>query len=555
MKTSNTANRYFDPIRLSIARQGSFRVNKDGFTFFDTNAKGAGFGNGSLEVVSIVNKAGDFNLVPRNQSETNIGLASRSAVQVQDPAQGYDRLSKTEFFKKIDEKLSSFARNERFTKNGINSEKIDENIENAGGIGKVKENLYNQYVEMCRDIFTKEAAERLQMKRLEMCAFGVTASIRKYCSNLTGYWPATFAASYLSYSKVYTYYDFDSSKFEVLADDMEFLKKKDENGKFMTWLPKCAAGSKDGDDILNDLHKKGETIYKYNPGRLRYGANGVAFGYLRNIGENGPEASTYSLLKKYMTEEEKKAFDIFLGGKGKWLMNENESTLFAKQFFRAMQKDPGRYETVDDALYRESTKNAKEIFEESKDEGVCVKGSGFDDKNFDDVREAFVSSWAITQEVLSNVKLPDGCVANGKVLLFRGDPGKHIRDDKLLRAIFDSTSLLTQSYRDRYSKDPISTKQWVPFHRCIYNYMVSLKKGTIGINDEEYYIGSGVNQICDDCEMEFGAILNGIEPKLFTEKERQEHITDAMFKAIDFNREHGSLKEYEPKNENVKKSS
>ena len=53
MKTSNTANRYFDPIRLSIARQGSFRVNKDGFTFFDTNAKGAGFGNGSLEVVSI----------------------------------------------------------------------------------------------------------------------------------------------------------------------------------------------------------------------------------------------------------------------------------------------------------------------------------------------------------------------------------------------------------------------------------------------------------------------------------------------------------------------
>lgn len=65
----------------------------------------------------------------------------------------------------------------------------------------------------------------------------------------------------------------------------------------------------------------------------------------------------------------------------------------------------------------------------------------------------------------------------------------------------------------------------------------------------------GGNQVCDDCEMEFGAILNGIEPKLFTEKERQEHITDAMFKAIDFNVEHGSLKEFQPKNENVKKSS
>ena len=389
---------------------------------------------------------------------------------------------------------------------------------------------------MCRDIFTKEAAERLQMKRLEMCAFGVTASIRKYCSNLTSYWPATFAASYLSYSKVYTYYDFDSSKFEVLADDMEFLKKKDKNGKFIGWLPKCAAGSKCGDDILNDLHKKGEIIYKYNPGRLRYGANGVAFGYLRNIGENDPEDSTYSLLKKYMTEEEKRTFDIFLGGKGKWLMNENESTLFAKQFFRAMQKDPVKYETVDDALYRESTKKAKETFEKSKGQGVCVKDSGFDGKNFDDVCEAFVSSWAVTQEVLFNIKLPDGCVDNGNVLLFRCDPEKHMKDGKLLRAIFDSTSLLTQSYRDRYSKDPISTKQWVPFHRCIYNYMVSLKN-------------RGKNQVCDDCEMEFGAILSGIEPERVTEEDRQEHITDAMFKAVSFNREHESLKEYEPENE------
>ena len=536
MKATNVKSVYFDSAKLSVVKQGSFRINNDGFTFFDTNAKGAGFGRGSLEAVSVVNKASDFYLVPKNQSETHIDLAIRGAVQVQDPAQDYDGLNKTEFFKKIDEKLSSFARNERFTKNGINSQKIDENIENAGGIGKVKESLYSKYVEMCRDIFTKEAAERLQMKRLEMCAFGVTASIRKYCSNLTSYWPATFAASYLSYSKVYTYYDFDSSKFEVLADDMEFLKKKDKNGKFIGWLPKCAAGSKCGDDILNDLHKKGEIIYKYNPGRLRYGANGVAFGYLRNIGKNTPEDSTYSLLKKYMTEEEKKAFDIFLGGKGKWLMNENESTLFAKQFFRAMQKDPGRYETVDDALYRESTKKAKETFEKSKGQGVCVKDSGFDGKKFDDVREAFVSSWAVTQEVLSNVKLPDGCVKDDKVLLFRGDPQKHTKGSKLLRAIFDSTSLLTQSYRDRYSKDPISTKQWVPFHRCIYNYMVSLKN-------------SVRNQVCDDCEMEFGAILSGIEPERVTEEDRQAHITDAMFKAIDFNRRHGSLKEYEPENE------
>ena len=536
MKATNVKSVYFDSAKLSVVKQGSFRINNDGFTFFDTNAKGAGFGRGSLEAVSVVNKASDFYLVPKNQSETHIDLAIRGAVQVQDPAQDYDGLNKTEFFKKIDEKLSSFARNERFTKNGINSQKIDENIENAGGIGKVKESLYSKYVEMCRDIFTKEAAERLQMKRLEMCAFGVTASIRKYCSNLTSYWPATFAASYLSYSKVYTYYDFDSSKFEVLADDMEFLKKKDKNGKFIGWLPKCAAGSKCGDDILNDLHKKGEIIYKYNPGRLRYGANGVAFGYLRNIGKNTPEDSTYSLLKKYMTEEEKKAFDIFLGGKGKWLINENESTLFAKQFFRAMQKDPGRYETVDDALYRESTKKAKETFEKSKGQGVCVKDSGFDGKKFDDVREAFVSSWAVTQEVLSNVKLPDGCVKDDKVLLFRGDPQKHTKGSKLLRAIFDSTSLLTQSYRDRHSKDPISTKQWVPFHRCIYNYMVSLKN-------------SVRNQVCDDCEMEFGAILSGIEPERVTEEDRQAHITDAMFKAIDFNRRHGSLKEYEPENE------
>jgi hypothetical protein len=252
---------------------------------------------------------------------------------------------------------------------------------------------------------------------------------------------------------------------------------------------------------------------------------------LRNIGENDPEDSPYVLLKKYITEEGKEAFDIFLGGKGKWLMNGNESTLFAKQFFRAMQKDPGRYETVDDALYRESTKNAKETFEKSKGEGICVKNSGFDGKNFDDVREAFVSSWAITQEVLSNVKLPDGCVKDGKVLLFRGDPQKHMESCELLRAIFDSTSLLAQSYNN-----PISTKQWVPFHRCIYNYMVSLKN-------------SGRNQVCDDCEMEFGAILSGIEPERVTEEDRQAHITDAMRKAVDFNREYGSLKEYEPKNE------
>ena len=552
MKVTNVKSMYFDSARLSVVRQGSFRVNNDGFNFFDTNAKWVGFGRGSLEVVSVVNKASDFYLVPKNQSETHIDLASRNAVQVQDPAQGYDGLSKAEFFKKIDKNLASFARNERFTKNGINSEKINENIKNAGGIEEVKENLYTQYVEMCRDIFTKEAAERLQTKRLEMCAFGIPASIKKYCSNLTSYWPATFAASYLSHSNVCTYYDMDSFKFEVLADDMEFLRNIDKNGKFVGWLPKFVSGrSKCGDDILNDLYKKGEKIYEYAPGCLRYGDDGVAFGCLRNIGKNDPEDSPHVLLKKYMTEEEKESFDIFLGGKGKWLMNENESTLFTKQFFRSMQKDLGKYETVDDALYRESTKKAKEIFEKSKDKGVCVKDSGFDDKKFGDVCEALISSWAITQEVLFNVKLPDGCVANGKVLLFRGDPGKHIRDDKLLRAIFDSTSLLTQSYRDRHSKDPISTKQWVPFHRCIYNYMVSLKN-------------RGGNQVCDDCEMEFGAILNGIEPKLFTEKERQEHITDAMFKAIDFNREHDSLKEYKPenkssveyesKNENVKKS-
>ena len=179
MKATDVKSMYFDSVRLSITKQGSFRVNNDGFTFFDTNARRAGFGRCSLKVVSVVNKTSDFNLVPKNQSETHINLASRRAVQVQDPAQDYDGLNKTEFFKKIDEKLSSFARNERFTKNGINSQKIDKNIENAGGIEVFKENLYNQYIEMCRDIFTKEAAERLQMKRLEMCAFGITASIRR----------------------------------------------------------------------------------------------------------------------------------------------------------------------------------------------------------------------------------------------------------------------------------------------------------------------------------------------------------------------------------------
>ena len=65
--------------------------------------------------------------------------------------------------------------------------------------------------------------------------------------------------------------------------------------------------------------------------------------------------------------------------------------------------------------------------------------------------------------------------------------------------------------------------------------------------------------------MEFGAILSGIEPERVTEEDRQAHITDAMRKAVDFNREYGSLKEYEPenessgeyksKNENAKKSS
>ena len=179
---------------------------------------------------------------------------------------------------------------------------------------------------------------------------------------------------------------------------MEFLKKKDKNGKFIGWFPKFVAGrSKCGDDILNDLHKKGEIVYEYTPGRLRYGANGVAFGYLRNIGENDPEDSTYSLLKKYMTEEEKKVFDIFLSGKGKWLMNENESTLFTKQFFRATQKDPGKYETVDDTLYRKGTEKAKETFENSKCEGVCVEKSGFNGKKFDDVCEAFVSSYHVNK--------------------------------------------------------------------------------------------------------------------------------------------------------------
>lgn len=541
MKVTNVKSMYFDSARLSVVRQGSFRVNKDSFTFFDTNAKGAGFGRDSLKVVSVISEASDF--ISESRLDKHTDLASRSAVQVQDPIQDYDGLNKTEFFKKIDEKLSSFARNERFTKNGINSQKIDENIENAGGLEEVKESLYSQYVEMCRDIFTKEAAERLQMKRLEMCAFGITASIRKYCSNLTGYWPATFAASYLRYGDAYAYYDPDSLKFEVIKPCRTYYD--DKKG----WA------SREGKRILADLHKKGETIYKYNPGCLRYGREGVAFGYLRNVSGDDPEDGTYSILKKYMTEEEKEAFDDFLKGKGQGRMNSSEASLFARQFFRSIQRDPGRYETVDDALYRESTKNAKETFEKSKGEGICVKDSGFDDKNFDDVREALVSSWAITQEVLSNVKLPDGCVKDGNVLLFRGDPEKHVKDGKLLRAIFDSTSLLTQSYRDRYSKDPISTKQWVPFHRCIYNYMVSLEKGTIRNRSGEYYTGCGVNQVCDDCEMEFGAILSGVEPGRVTEEDRQAHITDAMFKAIDFNVEHGSLKEFQPKNENVKKSS
>ena len=514
----------FDLTRLSIARQESFRV--------DTNAKGVGFGRGSLEVVSVISKASDFNTISESQLNKHTDLAIRSAVQVQDPAQGYDELSKDEFFKKIGEKLASLAENERFTKNGINFQKIDENIENAGGIENVKESLYSQYVEMCKDIFTKEAAERLQMKRLEMCAFGITASIRKYCSDLTGYWPATFAASYLSDCYAYTYYDTDSLKFEVI--DPYSTYSSDEKG----WV------NMEGKHILANLREKGAKIYEYVPGCLGYGSEGVAFGYLRNIGKNDPGDSPYVLLKKYMTEGEKGAFDIFLGGKGMVLTNRSESTLFAKQFFRAMQKDPFKYETVDDALYKESTKNAKETFEKSKDGGICVKDSDFDGKNFGDVCEAFVSSWAITQEVLSNVKLPDGCVKDGKVLLFRGDPGNHIRDDKLLRAIFDSTSLLTQSYNN-----PISTKQWVPFHRCIYNYMVSLKKGSIKNRSGEYYTGCGVNQVCDDCEMEFGAILSGVKPERVTEEDRQAHITDAMFKAIDFNKEHGSLKEYEPKNE------
>ena len=541
MKVTNVKSMYFDSARLSVVRQGSFRVNKDSFTFFDTNAKGAGFGRDSLKVVSVISEASDF--ISESRLDKHTDLASRSAVQVQDPIQDYDGLSRAEFLEKIDEKLASLAKNERFTKNGINSEKIDENIKNAGGIEKVKESLYSQYVEMCRDIFTKEAAERLQMKRLEMCAFGVTASIRKYCSNLTGYWPATFAASHLRYGDAYAYYDTDSLKFEVIKPCSTY------SGDKKGWVGKA------GKSILADLHKKGETIYKYNPGCLRYGREGVAFGYLRNIGKNTPEDSTYSILKKYMTEEEKEAFDDFLKGKGQGSMNSSEASLFTRQFFRSIQKDPCKYETVDDALYRESTEKAKDTFEKSKGQGVCVKGSGFDGKKFDDVREAFVSSWAITQEVLFNVKLPDGCVKDGKVLLFRGDPEKHVKEGKLLRAIFDSTSLLTQSYRDRYSKDPISTKQWVPFHRCIYNYMVSLKKGTIRNRSGEYYTGCGVNQVCGDCEMEFGAILSGIEPERVTEEDRQAHITDAMFKAIDFNREHGSLKEYEPKNENVKKSS
>ena len=79
--------------------------------------------------------------------------------------------------------------------------------------------------------------------------------------------------------------------------------------------------------------------------------------------------------------------------------------------------------------------------------------------------------------------------------------------------------------------------------------MVSLRKGTIKNKSGEYYTGCGRNQVCDDCETEFGAILSGVEPERVTEKDRQAHITDAMRKAVDFNREYGSLKEYEPENE------
>ena len=80
MKATNVKSVYFDSAKLSVVKQGSFRINNDGFTFFDTNAKGAGFGRGSLEAVSVVNKASDFYLVPKNQSETHIDLASRSAI-------------------------------------------------------------------------------------------------------------------------------------------------------------------------------------------------------------------------------------------------------------------------------------------------------------------------------------------------------------------------------------------------------------------------------------------------------------------------------------------
>ena len=66
--------------------------------------------------------------------------------------------------------------------------------------------------------------------------------------------------------------------------------------------------------------------------------------------------------------------------------------------------------------------------------------------------------------------------------------------------------------------------------------MVSLKDGFIKfINGDTCYTGLGNNQVCDDCEMEFGAILSGIKPDIVTEEERQKGITDAMSKAIDLN--------------------
>ena len=67
----------------------------------------------------------------------------------------------------------------------------------------------------------------------------------------------------------------------------------------------------------------------------------MPFGYLRNIGENDPKDSPHVLLKKYMTEEEKEAFDIFLDGKGRGDTNESKSSLFSKQFFKAVQKGLG----------------------------------------------------------------------------------------------------------------------------------------------------------------------------------------------------------------------